>query len=137
MKGEGMGFKGPETESSSNEMNFIGKGTYVEGQIVAEGNLRISGRVKGKVVTKDLLTVSPSGEIDGEVEAKDAVVGGTIKGKIKVMQKLELEAKAKVHGDIDTRVLIIDEGAIFHGNSVMGEKKPEIGVPIQKNEFKK
>ena len=132
-----MGFKGNEPVATSNEMNFIGKGTYVEGQIVAEGNLRISGKVKGKVVTKDLLTVSPSGEIDGEVEAKDAVIGGTIKGKVKVAQKLELEAKAKVMGDIDTKTLIIDEGAVFHGNSIMGESKPPVANPLQKNEFKK
>lgn len=132
-----MGFKGNEPTASSNEMNFIGKGTYVDGQIIAESNLRIDGRIKGKVVTKNLLTVGPSGEIDGEVEAKDAVIGGKVKGKIKVTQKLELEAKAKLMGDIDTKILIIDEGAIFHGNSVMGEKKPEVGVLIQKNEFKK
>ena len=58
---------------------------------------------------------------------------------------MELEAKAKLMGDIDTKILIIDEGAIFHGNSIMGEKKPETGVsmhkeivvPLQNNEFKK
>ncbi|MCK5074799.1 MAG: polymer-forming cytoskeletal protein [Calditrichia bacterium] len=132
-----MGFKSSETTVNSNEMNFFGKGTYVEGQIVAESNLRIDGKVKGKVITKNMLHVGPSGRIDGEIEAKDAVIGGKVKGKITISNKLELEAKAELIGDLNTKILIIDEGAVFRGNSIMGEVKTDVGVPVIKKEFEK
>ncbi len=132
-----MGIKTGDTTVGSNEMNFIGKGTYVEGQIVAESNLRIDGKVKGKVITKNLLTIGPHGEIDGEIQAKDAVVGGKIKGIVKIANKIELESKAQLIGDLKTKVLVIDEGAVFHGNSVMGEQSADAGIPGQIKSEKK
>jgi cytoskeletal protein CcmA (bactofilin family) len=131
-----MALKAGQPMGSSNELNFIGKGTYVEGQIIAESNLRVDGKIKGKVVTKNMLTVGSSGEIDGEIEAKDAVIGGIIKGKIKVHNKLELEARAQVLGDIQTSTLVIEQGAIFHGNSVMKKEGPAIEKPKSTDEKK-
>ncbi|GAB4173910.1 MAG: hypothetical protein Kow00108_08770 [Calditrichia bacterium] len=129
-----MAIKSLPHDSQSNELNFIGKGTYVEGQIVAESNLRIDGKVKGKVVTKNLLTIGANGEVDGEVEAKDAIVGGLVKGKVKISNKLELEAKAKVIGDVETQILVIEQGAVFHGNSIMqsGDKEKPVSAATEK-----
>lgn len=128
-----MAIKNNPQTNQSNELNFIGKGTYVEGQVIAESNLRVDGKIKGKVVTKNMLTVGASGEIDGEVEAKDAIIGGTIKGKIKAENRLELEAKAQVLGDIQTQILVIEQGAIFHGNSIMKEGGSHAAQPSEKN----
>ncbi len=36
-------------------------------------------------------------------------------------QKVEIHRNGKVYSDIDTPALIIEEGAIFQGNCVMGE----------------
>ena len=124
-----MGFKPVETSSTNAEMNLIGKGTYVEGQIVTEGNLRVDGKVKGKVITKNKLHIGPSGEIDGEIRAKDAVVCGKVKGTVKIENKLELEAQSQLVGDLNAKILVIDEGAIFHGNSTMGDNKPDAIIP--------
>lgn len=131
-----MALKTTTTESISNELNFIGKGTYVEGQIIAESNLRVDGKVKGQVKTKNMLTIGESGEIEGEVEAKDAIIGGIVRGKIKVENKLELESKAEVHGEIRTKILIIEQGAVFHGTSLMKEEAPG-GTNRQQPEEKK
>jgi cytoskeletal protein CcmA (bactofilin family) len=111
-------------ESSSTELNFFGGGTVVEGTIRANNSVRIDGRIKGKLICKNTLTIGVNGEIEGDVEAKNAIVGGKIKGKIKVAEKLVLEAKSILIGDLKASKLLIDEGAVFEGTSDMGKKEP-------------
>jgi cytoskeletal protein CcmA (bactofilin family) len=112
------------SESSTTELNFLGGGTVVDGTIRANNSVRVDGKVKGKLICKNTLTVGINGEIEGEVEAKNAIIGGKIKGKIKVAEKLVLEAKSVLMGDLKASKLLIDEGAVFEGNSDMGKKEP-------------
>jgi cytoskeletal protein CcmA (bactofilin family) len=107
---------------SSTELNFLGSGTYVEGIIKTESSVRVDGTIKGKLVCKNTLTVGINGQIEGDIEAKNAIIGGKINGKIKVAEKLVLESKSALMGEIKASKLIIDEGAIFEGTSKMGKK---------------
>ena len=120
-----MAFKGkPEEGVSSTEFNFLGSGIVVEGTVKAENNVRIDGKLKGKLFCKNTITVGVNGEIDGEVEAKNAIVGGKIRGKVTIGEKLVLESRSVLIGDLKTSKLVIDEGAIFEGTSDMGQKTP-------------
>lgn len=115
-----MGLKIKDSHSDSNELNFIGAGTYLEGNIETKGSLRIDGKVKGTVKSGDTLTVGSSGEIIGEVYVKNAIVGGKIEGNVNIEQKLVLESTSSLSGNLRTSKLIIDEGAFFSGKSQMG-----------------
>ena len=112
---------------ASTELNFLGSGTIVEGTIRANSSVRVDGIVKGKLFCKNTLTVGVNGQIEGEIEAKNAIIGGKINGKTKVAEKLVLESKSALLGEIKASKLIIDEGAIFEGTSKMG-KKEEINI---------
>jgi cytoskeletal protein CcmA (bactofilin family) len=118
-----LAIKDSGVESSSTELNFLGSGTVIDGTIRATNSVRIDGKVKGKLICKNTLTVGVNGVIEGEVEAKNAIVGGNIKGKIKVAEKLVLEAKSTLIGDLKASKLLIDEGAVFEGTSDMGKKE--------------
>jgi cytoskeletal protein CcmA (bactofilin family) len=119
-----LALKDMGTESSSTELNFLGGGTMVEGTIRANNSVRVDGKIKGKLICKNTLTIGVNGEIEGDVEAKNAIIGGKIKGKIKVSEKLVLEAKSILIGDLKASKLLIDEGAVFEGTSDMGKKEP-------------
>ncbi len=112
-----------ESFKGSNELNFLGTGTYVEGTVETKGSLRIDGRVKGAVKAGDTLTIGAKGEVAGEVNARMAVIGGRIEGDIKVEEKLVLEANSVIVGNLKAKKLVIDEGAIFQGKSDMGAQK--------------
>jgi len=124
-------------EASSTELNFLGAGTVVDGTIRANNSVRVDGRIKGKLICKNTLTIGVNGEIEGDVEAKNAIVGGKIKGKIKVAEKLVLEAKSILIGDLKASKLLIDEGAVFEGNSDMGKKEPTEVVSKPINDLNK
>jgi cytoskeletal protein CcmA (bactofilin family) len=124
-------------ESSSTELNFLGGGTVVEGTVKANNSVRVDGRIKGKLICKNTLTIGVNGEVEGDVEAKNAIVGGKIKGKIKVAEKLVLESKSVLIGDLKASKLLIDEGAVFEGTSDMGKKEPAETIPKPINNLNK
>jgi len=112
-----LALKVESRESSSTELNFLGGGTVVEGTVRSENSVRIDGKLKGNLICKQTLTVGVNGEIEGEIEAKNAIIGGKINGKIKVAEKLVLESKSTLIGELKAGKLLIDEGAVFENPS--------------------
>ncbi len=108
---------------TANELNLIGAGTIVEGKLRSPGNLRIDGKIIGEVIAAQNIAVGASGDVDGNISAKNVSIGGKIKGTIVAQEKIVFESKAVVRGDIRAAKLVIDEGAIFDGKCVMGEAK--------------
>ena len=100
-------------------MTFISDGTQFLGDIKVEHDLRVEGYLKGTVEVGGILVLGPTGKIEGEVHARSATIAGQITGNIKAEEKIVLETKSVLIGDLKTRELVINEGAIFQGNSSM------------------
>ncbi len=115
-----------KTEVASSELNLIAAGTVVEGKLRTPGSIRVDGKVIGEVMATQNISIGNTGDVEGNVSAKSVTIGGKIKGLIIAQEKLVLEAKAVVHGDIRAAKLVIDEGAMFDGKCMMSEK---IAVP--------
>ena len=105
-------------------MNIIGAGTVVEGKVRSQGSVRIDGKLIGEVTASESLSVGVSGEIEGNVTAKNVTVGGKVRGTISASEKIVFEGKSVVRGDIRATRLIVDEGSIFDGRVSMTEKVP-------------
>ncbi len=69
------------------------------------GGLRIDGQVHGNVIAAEgepgTLVVSEQARIDGEIRVSHVVINGTVNGPVNVDDHLELQAKARVAGDVD------------------------------------
>jgi cytoskeletal protein CcmA (bactofilin family) len=117
--------KSGNSEGKSTELNFLGSGTTVEGDVFTKSSIRVDGKIKGTLNCENTLTVGESGVIEGSVKAKNAVVGGKIQGKIIVEEKLVLETKSQLIGELKSKKLIVDEGAVFDGASDMGLQSPK------------
>jgi cytoskeletal protein CcmA (bactofilin family) len=109
-------------KSISKELNLIGQGTIVEGNIRTKGNIRIDGKVRGEVHSTENLAIGSGGEIEGGVSGKNVTIGGRVKGNVASAEKLVLEAKSVVQGDLRAQRLVIDEGAVFDGRVAMTDK---------------
>jgi cytoskeletal protein CcmA (bactofilin family) len=53
--------------------------------------------------------------VRGNVAAGEVVVGGTVEGTVSAQDRLELQSTASVTGDIDTRSIVVIEGARING----------------------
>ena len=106
------------------ELNgFLDHGSSFKGELEFEDTMRIDGRFNGKIISKNELIVGESAHIEGDVHVGRVAISGTVVGTIKADQRVEIHRNGKVYSDIDTPALIIEEGAIFQGSCVMGDKK--------------
>lgn len=113
-----MNNKNPETTNAS--INLIGTGTTIEGDLKSSGDVRIDGNVYGSVQTKAKAVVGATGVIEGDINAQNSDISGTIKGKITCTELLFLKSTARVSGDIVTGKLVVEVGASFTGSCNMG-----------------
>jgi cytoskeletal protein CcmA (bactofilin family) len=106
--------------NDSSSINLIGTGTSIIGEVIANGDIRIDGTLKGKLTSKGKVVIGSTGVVEGEVTCSNSDVTGTIKGNITVSELLTLKSSANVIGDITTSKLSIEPGANFSGNCSMG-----------------
>lgn len=103
-------------------MTIIAKGTEVNGSVDVEGNVRVDGTVNGDVKATDGVEVGKSGRIIGSaIESKTAMIHGYVESCLTVSQHVLLGSKSTFVGDVKTKSLVIEEGAVFHGNSAMSD----------------
>lgn len=115
---------------------IIGKGTKIEGTITIEGSTRIDGFISGKLISNDVVTIGPNGEVRAEVKAKSIILGGRVQGNLEASEKIELQAKSELRGDLIAKSLLIEHGAIFHGSSNMLNKSVnQVAYPNKKPEM--
>ncbi len=103
--------------------NALTNGSKVIGTIIADSDIRIDGQVEGDLQCKGKVVIGKSGIIKGIVECQNAEIHGKINGKITVSDTLSLRLTSTIDGEVKTRTLIVEPGAIFNGTCAMGEKK--------------
>ena len=106
---------------------IIGKDTTFTGTLDVKGSLRVDGTVKGKVLCTDCVTVGSSGLVEADIEAETAVVAGRMHGNVLAREKMELQAKCEMQGDIKAKSLVIEQGAVFCGACNMKDKTSNLG----------
>ncbi len=109
--------------------NIIAQGTNIVGDIESDGDFRIEGSVKGKITAKGRIVVGASGNVDGEIICSDADIFGSVKGNLEVINLTVFKATAVFSGDVTTKRISIEPGAIFTGTCQM---KPETSLVDKK-----
>jgi cytoskeletal protein CcmA (bactofilin family) len=105
---------------------FFGSDPELDGEISFRDMLRVNGHIAGSVCSKKgTLIVDARALIDANVEVSVAIIDGTVNGDVVAHQKVELGPAAKIHGNIWTRSLSIQNGAIFDGVCQMIEGKED------------
>jgi cytoskeletal protein CcmA (bactofilin family) len=115
------------TGASIEEVSIISKGVNLEGKFVSPGNVRIDGTVKGDIFVTGNLTLGESSEVNGEVRAENLTLSGKITGSVSVAEKVILEAKSYLKGDLVARILVVEPGAFFDGKCSMAEFESTTG----------
>ena len=107
------------SKSVAASQTVISEGTQILGDIRVEHDLRVDGYLKGTVEVGGVLILGNTGKIEGQVQVRSAMVAGQIIGNLKAQDKIVMEPKSTLLGDLLTRELVINEGAVFQGNCSM------------------
>ena len=111
-----------EGETTSNNINLIGLGTEIHGDIMCNGDLRIDGSIVGNISAKGKVVVGETGKIKGEITCRNSDVSGQVDGKFIVSELLSLKSTARVIGDMSTSRLAIEPGSRFTGYCDMNKE---------------
>jgi cytoskeletal protein CcmA (bactofilin family) len=109
--------------AEDDKFTFLGRGTNFKGIVTFDGTVRIDGRVEGEVHTGGAVIIGESAIIKGIIAAGSVAISGRVKGTVTAQQKVELQKPGILIGDIQSPVIMIEEGAHFHGMSNMGAEK--------------
>ena len=113
--------------SGGGELNaLLGRGSEFEGKLTFEGTVRIDGKFTGTIITNDVLVIGEGAKIAAEITCGTIIVHGEISGNIKARTMVELHQPAKMRGNVETPVLMVEKGVIFEGQTKMEgvEKAP-------------
>jgi len=99
---------------------IIGADTHITGEMRFESNARILGTFEGKIAAKGELQVADGATCKAEVDAGAIVVDGTVEGDVTARDKVQLNPKARIQGDVVAAKLIMAEGASFTGHCRVG-----------------
>jgi len=135
----------PETYLLARELKdgtlsgYVGHGTTVTGDIGFKGMLRVDGTVGGTLTSDGgTMIVGDGGQVNADVKVAVALVRGTVHGDITATQRIELGRTARVHGNMTTASLSIDQGAVFDGACRMSGAIPaEKAAPAKLGEVKR
>lgn len=121
-QGSGLGIGAPHT--------ILGAESAFDGKLVFQGTVRIEGKFTGEISTDDVLLVTETAEVVASVNVGTLVLNGTLRGNVRAKRVVELQAPARLYGDIETPSLIIHAGVMFEGNckmeSLAARPRPEL-----------
>jgi cytoskeletal protein CcmA (bactofilin family) len=103
----------------NDEVTIVGTGARLEGNVVSAGSLRIDGQIKGQINAEGDVALSPKSQVEADIRAQNVSVAGAFKGNIIVKGKAHLARGGRVDGNITSKTLVIEEGGLFHGQSIM------------------
>lgn len=114
--------KSPNEKPCNTIDTLIGSRTELKGDITFTGGLRIDGKLKGNITAKgdgnSTLVLSENAAVIGNVTVPHIITNGTIKGTVRASERIELQPKAEVAGDLYYKVMEMAPGAVVNGNLV-------------------
>ena len=105
-----------KNENGNSDFGWIGRGIEVKGDILFADRLQVDGKTNGKLQSDSgTLIVGESGQVEAQIDVGVCVIHGSVHGNLVARSKLEIRRTGRVHGDVITPVLLVEEGAVFNG----------------------
>ena len=98
---------------------FLDEGSEIEGKYTFTGTVLLNGKFQGEIASPDTLIIGERGVVNASVRAGTLLVNGELVGNVYASERVELSGKARVLGDVESPVLVLEEGVMFEGHCRM------------------
>ncbi|UER68029.1 polymer-forming cytoskeletal protein [Borrelia sp. BU AG58] len=109
-----------EFEESSTQ-NVIKSSFEFEGYIESNKPIVVEGLLKGYIKSTSSVYLREKADVEAEIKCNNFLTHGTMRGNVEALDAIRIYKTGKLIGNIKTKELSIDSGAIFKGNCVMEE----------------
>src|SRR6266436_8066274 len=111
--------KAKQASRGSELTAFIDEGSEFEGKYTFQGTVMLNGKFSGEIVTSDSLIIGEKGSVNATVRAGIVLINGEVIGNVFATERVELRGTARVYGDIEAPVIVVEEGVLFEGHCKM------------------
>lgn len=95
---------------------IIASGIIIEGEIIADDDIAIQGIVRGKIESKETVTIEPGANVEADIRGSEVAVGGQLTGNVQASDRVVVATGARMVGDVKSARFTIQEGAQFKGH---------------------
>ena len=122
--------KRPKSQRRNDDFSaYIDEGSEIEGTYTFSGTLMLNGKFKGSLQSTDTLIVGEKGVVNATISAGTVLISGEVVGNVLATERVELRATARVFGDVEAPVVVVEEGVLFEGHCRMTKtRQPEAVV---------
>ena len=98
----------------------IGPDTHIKGEMVFDSTARILGTFEGRIVAKGEVQIGEGAACKASIEGSNVIVDGVVEGDVTARERVQLNNRARVIGDVTATTLVVAEGASFVGHCRVG-----------------
>lgn len=98
---------------------FLDVGSAFKGELSFKDTIRIDGKFEGTIRAGKTLVIGESAEVDAQIEVTNISVSGHLRGSVRNAERVELLETARCECDLNTKILMVEEGAVFEGQCSM------------------
>ena len=109
-------------DNASERVSILGPTLHFKGELHADEELLIKGRIEGSITHSQRITVCAEGTVTANVRAQVIVVEGTVNGDLLAEKAVMVRETARLRGNITAPSVSIVEGAHFTGGVDMEKK---------------
>jgi cytoskeletal protein CcmA (bactofilin family) len=113
------------SSAAAEKMSVFGPTLRFKGELKAQEDLKIEGRIEGTIQHQQRVVVGAKGEVVATVTAASIDVEGKVQGDIHAKKSVRVSQTAIVRGNIRAPSVSITEGANFNGSVSM---EPSVGA---------
>jgi cytoskeletal protein CcmA (bactofilin family) len=103
---------------------FIDEGSEMEGRYTFRGTVMLNGRFKGEISSEDTLIIGERGVVEADIRAGRVQVNGEVTGNVRATERIDLKRTARMYGDVEAPVVVVEEGVVFEGHCRMAKPSP-------------
>jgi len=104
-------------DAANPKMSVLGKTLVFKGQLTANEDLLIQGRVEGSITHSAAhLAIGAHGHVSADVHAQRLIVQGKLEGDVHATESVVVEVSANVQGNIYAPRVALKDGAKFRGS---------------------
>ncbi len=98
----------------------IGPDTHIKGEMIFDSTARILGTFEGRIVAKGEVQIGEGAACKASVEGSSVLIDGVVEGDVTARDRVHLNTRARVIGDVTATTLVVAEGASFVGHCRVG-----------------
>lgn len=106
--------------------SILGPTLTFKGELSAEEELVIQGRVEGSIRHTQRVTIGCDGKVKADIRAQIIIVEGTVEGDLHATKSVMVRSTANLRGNVYSPAFTIVEGAKFNGS--VHEESPKPGA---------